>query len=105
MRAEFIHVSYHAQLRWLQRVGSYARPDEIEVVVKKSRIVKKKEMLPYSVPRLKNSVYSIYEEILFVLEPVSMYEYNLVTLYTYTHVYKVPLNFRKYKKRYCMLVS
>lgn len=84
MRAEIVHVTDHALLRWRERAAKHASEgaDEIIQAVKLSRVLKKKELLPYPMPRLPNSVYSVKDEILFVLESVTITEYRLVTVIT-----------------------
>lgn len=85
MRAEIVHVTDHALLRWRERAARHANEgaDEIIQAVKQSKVLKKKELLPYPMPRLPNSVYSVKDEILFVLESVTITEYRLVTVITH----------------------
>jgi hypothetical protein len=87
MRAEIVHVTDHALLRWRQRAAVHANEGVNEIVkaVKESRVVKKKELLPYPMPRLPYSVYTVKDEILFVLESVTITEYRLVTVITDEH--------------------
>ena len=82
MRAETIHVTDHALLRWKERVSEDANINEIVQSVKDSRVIKKKEHLPYRIPRIDGSVYSLNNELLFVLESVTIDEYVLVTVIT-----------------------
>jgi hypothetical protein len=84
MRAEIVHVTDHAILRWRERAAKHADEgvDEIINAVKQSKVLKKSEPLPYPLPRLPNSVYSMKDEILFVLESVTITEYRLVTVIT-----------------------
>lgn len=84
MKAEIVHVTDHALLRWRERAAKHANEgaDEIIQAVKQSRVLKKKELLPYPMPRLPHSVYSVKDEILFVLESVTITEYRLVTVIT-----------------------
>ena len=74
----------HALIRWRQRVSNDDRLSVYTIidVVKKSRIVKKHELLPFRTPRFKNSLYSIHKNILFILECVTIDEYKLVTIIT-----------------------
>ncbi len=44
--------------------------------------MKKKELLPFPMPRLPYSVYSVKDDIMFILESVSIDEYRLVTVIT-----------------------
>jgi hypothetical protein len=53
-----------------------------ELKTKKSKIIKKHEKLPCVMPRVHGSVYSIHENILFVLECVDIKTYRLVTVMT-----------------------
>lgn len=81
MRAEIVHITDHALLRWSQRVSrETANVFEIKNAIQKSKVIKKCEPLPYPLPRLDGSVYSIYENIMFVMEPVTINEYRLVTV-------------------------
>jgi hypothetical protein len=82
MRAKIIHVTDHALLRWKQRVSlnGNVKADEIVEMVKKSKVVKKNQPLPYAMPRMNNIVYSTVDNIMFVMEPVSIDEYRLVTV-------------------------
>lgn len=80
MRAEIVHVTDHALLRWSQRVSETGNVFEIKKAIQNSRIIKKCEPLPYPLPRLDGSVYSIYEEVMFVMEPITIDEYRLVTV-------------------------
>lgn len=82
MRAQLIHVTDHALLRWKQRVaihGNFKTHDILEAI-KKSKVLKKNQPLPYAMPRKKNTVYSTFDDIMFVMEPVSIDEYRLVTV-------------------------
>jgi hypothetical protein len=78
MRAQTIHVTDHALLRWQQRTTRDAR--EIVDIVKKSKIIKKNELLPFCLPRIPYTVYAIYSGILFILESVTIDEYRLITV-------------------------
>jgi len=80
MRAEIIHVTDHALVRWKQRVSKKADIDEIILSVKNSKTIDKKELLPYSIPRRDGSVYSFNAGILFILESVTINEYRLITV-------------------------
>jgi len=84
MRAETVHVTDHALLRWKERASQTgeAKVQEIVQAVKDSRVIKKNEPLPYPLPRLDGSVYSFNgdEGILFILESVTIDEYRLVTV-------------------------
>jgi hypothetical protein len=81
MNAEIIHVTNHALARWRERAENKdCSPDEIVEIVKKSRQLKKNEFLPYPVARLPNSVYTVKDNLLFILEPVTLTEYRLVTV-------------------------
>ena len=85
MRAETVHVTDHALLRWTERASKTGEPNVHEIVqaVKDSRVIKKNEPLPYPLPRLDGSVYSYHEEgVLFILESVTIDEYRLVTVIT-----------------------
>lgn len=80
MRAEIVHVTDHALLRWSQRVSEAGNVFEIKKAIQKSRVIKKCEPLPYPLPRLDGSVYSIHDGVMFVMEPVTIDEYRLVTV-------------------------
>jgi len=91
MRAEIIHVTNHAFERWIQRASEhgYSSDDEITDFVKKAKIIKKSEEIPYGTKRLPNMVYAIHQDCLFVLEPVSQNEFRLITIINEsTFIYK-----------------
>lgn len=82
MRAETVHITDHALLRWKERASKTGevKVQEIVQAVRESRIIKKNEPLPYPLPRLDGSVYSFNAGVLFILEPVTIDEYRLVTV-------------------------
>lgn len=100
MRANLIHVTNHAYKRWIQRASElgYSSDEEITEIVKKAKILKKNEDIPYGTKRLRNMVYAVYEDCLFVLEPVTQEEFRLVTIINdCTFAYKHKLE--KFKKK------
>lgn len=80
MKAEVIHVTDHALLRWSQRVDEKGNVWDIRSAIRESKIIKKKELLPYSMPRLAGSVYSYNGNVMFIMEPLALNEYRLVTV-------------------------
>ena len=84
MRASIIHVTDHAIIRWKQRVSDDPRLCVYTIIdaVKEARIIKKDELLPFRVPRQKNSMYAVYNDVLFILESLTIDEYNLITIIT-----------------------
>jgi hypothetical protein len=82
MRAETVHVTDHALLRWKERASKTGEVNVQEIIqaVKESRVIKKNEPLPYLLPRLDGSVYSFNAGVLFILESVTIDEYRLVTV-------------------------
>ena len=86
MNTNIIHVTDHAFYRWKHRVSddNYLNVYKIIDVVKKAKLVSKKEIIPFTIPRQKNSIYAIYEDILFVMKPIAIDEYSLVTIITQT---------------------
>lgn len=91
MRAETVHVTDHAMLRWTERASKTGESNVQEIVqaVKDSRVIKKNEPLPYPLPRLDGSVYSYHEQgVLFILESVTIDEYRLVTVITGNPTYR-----------------
>ena len=82
MRAETVHVTDHALLRWRQRASKTGdvKVQEIVEAVKGSRVIKRNEPLPYCMPRVDGSVYSINSGVLFILESVTIDEYRLITV-------------------------
>lgn len=101
MRADIVHVTDHALLRWRERAARYADATVHDIIraVKESRQLKSKEPLPYPMPRLSGSVYSVLGEILFVMEPITITEFRLVTVITgaigNNNYVRRPLNFQK----------
>lgn len=84
MKAYIIHVTDHAMIRWKERVSNdpYLRVHTIIDVVKKATVLKKEDPLPYKTPRQKNTLYAMYQDILFILESITIEEYNLITVIT-----------------------
>jgi hypothetical protein len=82
MRAETVHVTDHALLRWKERAAKTEDTNVYEIIkaVKNSKVIKKNEPLPYPLPRLDGSVYSYNDGVLFVMEPITIDEYRLVTV-------------------------
>lgn len=80
MRAKIVHVTDHALLRWTQRVSETGNVFEIKQAIQKSRVIKKCEPLPYPLPRVDGSVYSVDGEVMFIMEPITIDEYRLVTV-------------------------
>lgn len=84
MKAEIVHVTDHAALRWEQRVlktGSMIVRDVVEAI-KDSKVIKKNELLPFNLPRHADTVYAYNSkhDALFVLDPVNIEEFRLVTV-------------------------
>ncbi len=103
MKANIIHVTDHAVARWKQRVSDdpYLNVYRIIDVVKKAKLISKKEIIPFTTPRQKNTIYAIYEDILFVMEPIEIDEYNLVTIITQTATYtQIVKKQKKIKERF-----
>lgn len=100
MRFEIVHVTDHALLRWIQRVSKNGNVFEITNAIKKSKIIKKYELIPYPLPRKEGTVYSIYNGIVFVMEPITIKEYRLVTVVSgcYIPVYQPPRKPNKEEK-------
>lgn len=82
MRATVIHVTDHARERWHKRVSITGNENVYDIIeaVKESTILKKSIPLPYGLPRLPQTVYSIRSNIVFVMESVTIDEYRLVTV-------------------------
>ena len=103
MKANIIHVTDHAVARWKQRVSDdpYLNVYRIIDVVKKAKLISKKEIIPFTTPRQKNTIYAIYEDILFVMDPIEIDEYNLVTIITQTATYtQIVKKQKKIKERF-----
>jgi len=109
MSIEFVQITYHAYKRWNQRVRNCSSEHNSEIIydiieaVKKSKIIKKHEKLPCVMPRVHGSVYSIHENILFVLECVDIKTYRLVTVMTdfeSNSLASLPSKFNKKRQKY-----
>jgi hypothetical protein len=103
VKANIIHITDHAVARWKQRVSDdpYLNVYRIIDVVKKAKLISKKEIIPFTTPRQKNTIYAIYEDILFVMEPIEIDEYNLVTIITQTATYtQIVKKQKKIKERF-----
>lgn len=103
MKASIIHVTDHALARWKERVSNdpHLRVHAIIDIIRKANVLSKEEVLPYKTPRHKNTLYAMYEDILFILETVTIEEYKLITVITsnMSHVQMIK-NPRKFRQRY-----
>lgn len=85
MNAEIVHVTDHAFARWRERAAatnSECNNFQIVQAVRESRLIDKNEPLPYPMPKLPNSIYTVKDDIMFILEPVTKTEFRLVTVVT-----------------------
>jgi hypothetical protein len=88
MSIEFVQITDHAYKRWNERIRYCSSEYRSEVIheiieaVKKSKIIKKHEKLPCVMPRVDGSVYSVNEDVLFVLESIDVKTYRLITVIT-----------------------
>lgn len=82
MRATVIHVTDHARERWHKRVSITGNENVYDIIeaVKESTILRKSIPLPYGLPRLPQTVYSMKQNVVFVMESVTIDEYRLVTV-------------------------
>jgi hypothetical protein len=88
MRFKKLQITNHAILRWKERISpvNYTE-DDIRQVLRVARLIKKKELLPFSTARVVNTIYAKYQEALFVLQPLSIDEYVLITIITKSENY------------------
>jgi hypothetical protein len=88
MRFKKLQITNHAILRWKERISpvNYTEED-IQQVLRVARLIKKKELLPFSTARVVNTIYAKYQEALFVLQPLSIDEYVLITIITKSENY------------------
>jgi hypothetical protein len=79
-----IHVTDHARERWHSRASKTGSDNVHDIIeaVKDSVFIKKGQPLPYGLPRLPNTVYSIRNGVVFVMEAMTIDEYRLVTVIT-----------------------
>jgi len=84
VKASIIHVTEHAMMRWAERVSGPKRFCVYDIIdqIKQARIIKKNEALPFQTPRLKNTLYAYNNGVLFILEAMSIIEFNLITIIT-----------------------
>ena len=84
MKAAIVHITDHAILRWKQRVSDDPKLTVYNIIsiIRKARQIKKNEIMPFMTPRHTNVVYAIFQNILFIMEPITINEYNLVTIIT-----------------------
>jgi hypothetical protein len=67
--------------RWVERATKRkSHVSEVIEAVKLSRVVKKSEPLPYPMPRVEGTVYSVKDHILFIMEPITIDEFRLITV-------------------------
>lgn len=87
MRIKSIIVSDHALLRWRERVvfNSTENIDSLIETIKKARIIKKTDQMPYLIVRKIGIVYAIFHHVLFILEPTKKDEYKVITVITLSH--------------------
>jgi hypothetical protein len=88
MRFKKLQITNHAILRWKERISPvYHTEEDIQQVLRVARLIKKKELLPFSTARVVNTIYAKYQEALFVLQPLSIDEYVLITIITKSENY------------------
>ena len=99
MKFNILHITDHALIRWKERVkkkkkNGFTLFDEITESVKFSKIIKKKEYIPFGTPRKNGTVYSFNNEIniLFVMESITIDEYRLVTVISHASIPRKNLN-------------
>lgn len=81
MKFSKLSITDHAILRWRQRVNSVDFTEEtIKKCLEEARIIRKNESLPFPTPRIPNTVYAVKDNIMFILQPVAIKEFNLITV-------------------------
>jgi len=101
MRAQIIHVTDHAVLRWKQRVSNGEQFTVYDIIdcIRAAQVIKKSENLPFNTVRQPNTVYAQFQEALFICEPMGIDEYKLITVITYSETYTVKIKkLPKFKK-------
>ena len=93
MRAQIVHVTDHALLRWKQRVsnGESFTVHDIINCVRAAAVIKRSETLPFNTVRQPNTVYAQFQEVLFICEPIGIDEYKVITVITYSETYTVKI--------------
>lgn len=109
MRVKILHITDHAILRWGERGTGITTVENITQAIKSSKVISKKEHLPFSVPRKKNTTYAFNGVVLFVLEPIEIEEYKLITLFSEVMLHnnvnvRIPKSTRR-KKSYELVVT
>lgn len=99
MKPRIIHVTDHAALRWRQRIANAELCNVHDIIdsVRKSKVLRKTDVLPFMYVRHPNTVYTYKDETLFIMEPMEIDEYRLVTVITKTDNY-IPRQPRAKKK-------
>ena len=98
MRFHTLQITDHAIDRWKQRVDPINfTADTIREAVAKAAIVKKGSPLPYTTPRVPNVVYATHNRILFILQPVNIDEFILITVVTKSNNYLLKFTKKKTK--------
>lgn len=101
MKPRIIHVTDHAALRWRQRIARTECFNVYDIIdtVRKSKVVRKSDLLPFNCVRHPNTLYTCNEEVLFIFEPVTIDEFRLVTIITRSENYvpRVPRSTKKWK--------
>lgn len=89
MNFENLNITDHAFKRWNERTfEEKGNVENVTTALKNSKIISKKEFLPFGIPRKSNTVYAFNGSILFVLEPIKLNEYRLITLYSESCLFK-----------------
>lgn len=101
MKPRIIHVTDHAALRWRQRIARAELCNVHDIIesVRNSKVVRRSDVLPFVFVRHPNTVYTYNDNTLFIMEPVEIDEYRLVTVITQTTNYipRIP----KSRKKFC----
>lgn len=107
MQFQTIHITDHAIQRWSERTTRKVNIEEITESIRKSKLITKKDFLPFCLPRRAETVYSFDGEVLFIFETVSINEFRLVTVIAeqevtqampieYVKTNRQPVNTREY---------
>lgn len=98
MRFGKLQITDHAIMRWKQRIDSVNFTEEdIRRAVAESIIIKKNEPLPFATARVPNTIYSFYNSAMFIMQPLDINEYNLITVVTKSNNYNFKFKKSKFK--------
>lgn len=98
MRFGKLQITDHAIMRWKERIDSVNFTEEdIRRSIAESIIIKKNEPLPFATARVPNTIYSLHNEIMFIMQPIDINDYKLITVVNKNNNYNFKFRKSKFK--------